>query len=216
MYLLQASLHLKPVMIIPNSTVIDDLSKDSHSKGKLFYVIGASGVGKDSLLHYARQQLASEAVVFAHRYITRPVELNGENHIQLSTEEFANRLQRGCFKFHWHSHQLDYAIGIEVDFWLNQGLNVVMNGSRAYLNTAMKHHPGLVPVLIQVDSNLLRERLMNRGRETSEQIEERIQRSEAFTGLTARNMQIIENSTELSVAGEALVALLNNQVINTP
>ncbi len=196
---------------MPNST-----AKDHHSKGKLFYVIGASGVGKDSLLHYARQHLASEAVVFAHRYITRPVELNGENHIQLSTEEFANRLKRGCFKFHWHSHELDYGIGSEVDTWLNQGLNVVMNGSRTYLNTAIEHYPGLVPVLIQVDSSLLRERLMNRGRETKEQIEKRIQRAEAFAGLTAPNMQIIENSTELSVAGEALVALLKNQVVNTP
>lgn len=195
---------------MPNSTAIAN-----HSKGKLFYVIGASGVGKDSLLHYARQQLASEAVVFTHRYITRPVELNGENHIQLSTEEFANRLQRGCFKFHWHSHELNYGIGSEVDTWLNQGLNVVMNGSRAYLKTAIEYHPGLVPVFIQVDSSLLRERLINRGRESSEQIEKRIQRAESFAGLTAPNMQTIENSTELSVAGEALVALLKNQALNT-
>jgi ribose 1,5-bisphosphokinase len=191
-------------------TTLNSNVKDQPSKGKVFYVIGASGVGKDSLLHYARQQLAKENVVFAHRYITRPLELNGENHIRLSTEEFANRLQYGCFKFHWHSHDLDYGIGTEVDFWLNQGLNVVMNGSRGYLETAVEKHPGIIPILIKVDPSLLRERLINRGRETLEQIESRIQRAEAFDGLTAPNMKIIENNIELSVAGEQLVKLLKN------
>lgn len=179
-------------------------------KGKLFYVIGASGVGKDSLLYYARHKLAADAVVFAHRYITRPVELNGENHIQLFPEEFANRLGRGCFKFHWHSHHLDYGIGTEVDIWLDQGLNVVMNGSRGYLDTAVKKHPRIIPVLIQVDTSLLHERLINRGRETLAQIEERIQRAEEFSDLTAPNMQVIENNGALSEAGEQLVQLLKS------
>lgn len=201
-------LPLKPVMTMPNSII-----KKYPSKGKLFYVIGASGVGKDSLLHYARQRLANESLVFAHRYITRPVELKGENHIQLTKEEFNNRLQRGCFKFNWHSHELDYGIGVEVDRWLMQGSNVVINGSRGYLNTAVALHPGLVPVLIQVDSNLLHERLIKRGRETLEQIEKRIQRAQAFVGLTSPNMQIIENNSELSVAGEQLVSLLRNQAV---
>ena len=41
---------------------------------QLIYIVGASGVGKDSLMHYARQRLnGSEPILFAHRYITRPV-----------------------------------------------------------------------------------------------------------------------------------------------
>jgi ribose 1,5-bisphosphokinase len=206
-------------MIMPKKMVIctsmpagelSDITPDIMP-GTLFYVIGASGVGKDSLLRYARQELADEAVLFAHRYITRPVELKGENHIQLSTAEFANRLKYNCFKLHWHSHDLDYGIGTEVDVWLNQGLNVVMNGSRGYLETALQKQPGLVPILIQVDTSLLRERLINRGRETLQQIEKRIQRVESFAGLTAPNMQVIENNSELSIAGEQLVKLLKSQ-----
>jgi len=179
--------------------------------GTLFYVMGASGVGKDTLLLYARQQLADGDVLFAHRYITRPVELKGENHIQLSTAEFDNRLKHHCFKFHWHSHDLDYGISIEVDIWLNQGLNVVMNGSRGYLETALQIQPGLVPILVQVDANILRERLINRGRETLQQIEKRIQRVESFKGLTAPKMQVIENNNGLSIAGKQLVNLLKSK-----
>jgi len=54
-------------------------------EGRLFYVIGPFVSSKDSLMRYGRQHLARDPrVVFAHRYITRPVELHGENHIALT------------------------------------------------------------------------------------------------------------------------------------
>lgn len=175
---------------------------------RLYYVIGASGVGKDSIMRFARQALRDEAVVFAHRYITRPVELAGENHIQLCEAEFTNRLNRGCFKFHWYSHQLYYGIGKEVDMWLDMGLSVVINGSREYLPQALALHPDMIPVVIQVDNALLKERLIARGRETLEQIEERLQRAQAFAQLEAANKVVIENNHALEQAGQALVDLI--------
>ncbi len=46
---------------------------------KLFYVIGPSGAGKDSVLDYARQHAtASLPASFAHRYITRVAESGNE------------------------------------------------------------------------------------------------------------------------------------------
>lgn len=60
------------------------------SAGRIFYVIGASGAGKDSLIAYARRVLnGDEGVLFAHRYITRLLDGNSENFIALSTAEFA-------------------------------------------------------------------------------------------------------------------------------
>ena len=45
---------------------------------RLFYLVGASGSGKDSLLGYARGKLAGAPdVLFAHRYITRPADAGG-------------------------------------------------------------------------------------------------------------------------------------------
>ncbi len=81
----------------------------------LFYLIGASGSGKDSLMDYARQRLQNRPLLFAHRYITRPSDFNGENHIALSEEEFFQRLHSGLFAMHWHSHGYHYGIGIEID-----------------------------------------------------------------------------------------------------
>lgn len=188
------------------------LNSDSARPGQLFYVIGPSGVGKDTLLSYARQALDSAPVIFAHRYITRPVELKGENHIHLSEAEFNNRLQRHCFKFHWHSHGWHYALGREVDLWLQQGLNVVMNGSREYLPTATALHPDIVPVLLTASEVNLRQRLIRRGRESADGIEERIQRAQQFAGLSHPNLYVIENNATIEQAGGKLIELLTSGV----
>ncbi len=59
---------------------------------QLFYIIGASGVGKDSLMNYARQRInGSLPIVFAHRYITRAAKEGNENHVYVSPEEFRSR-----------------------------------------------------------------------------------------------------------------------------
>lgn len=180
--------------------------------GKLFYVIGASGVGKDSLLRYARAQLEADKLVFAHRYITRPVELTGENHIQLSNSEFHLREQMGCFKFSWQAHGLSYGLGVEVDAWLQKGLSVVMNGSRGYLDKASQLHPSIVPVLIKVELPLLKTRLEARGRETSDEIAERLVRAQQFESLSHPNLWVVDNNLPLEASGQLFVEQLRRQL----
>ena len=51
----------------------------------LFYVVGRSGVGKDTVL----QQLRSlSGCTVAHRYITREPNPDSENHVYLTENEF--------------------------------------------------------------------------------------------------------------------------------
>ena len=181
---------------------------------KLFYVMGASGAGKDSLLDYARANLQSlekgSSFVFAHRYITRPIEAGGENHIALTDEEFQQRCQNHCFAMCWQSHGNWYGIGTEVNQWLEQGLNVVVNGSRTYFNSALKQYPMLVPVLITADKDRLLTRLIKRGRESQRAIERRLQASESLGSKVAHPALIeIKNNGELAAAGDVLIALLN-------
>lgn len=179
------------------------------AEGKLFYVIGPSGSGKDSLMRYARERLASDPrVVFAHRYITRPVELHGENHVALTEAEFDARQAAGLFAMHWSSHGLRYGIGQEINFWLAKGCNVVMNGSREYLAEARRRYPALTAILVTVSPEILAARLRARGRETEDQISERIVRARQFMRPEGR-LEIIENDDELHVAGDRLVQLLS-------
>jgi ribose 1,5-bisphosphokinase len=177
---------------------------------KLFYIIGASGAGKDSLIHYVNQRRSEESqVICAHRYITRDADAKGENHIALSIEEFNFRKNRGCFAMHWHSHQTHYGIGIEIDSWLKMGLNVVVNGSRGYLAEASKRYENLIPIMIRVNYDTMRERLFARGRETSEQIAARIAQSIHLETTTHHSrLHTIENNGALGQAGEELCSLI--------
>ena len=177
----------------------------------LYYVIGASGAGKDSLINYLRNNMPDDApVLFAHRYITRPADAGGENHVALSTAEFERRNDLGCFAMHWYSHETHYGIGKEVNVWLSHGINVVMNGSRGYLNDASALYPNLVPVLISVDPDVLCDRLFARGRETAEQIKQRLTQAIKLEKVYHQNLLRIENNNRLEDAGEQLLnAILN-------
>jgi len=177
---------------------------------RLIYLMGASGSGKDSLMQYARDRLAAEAMVqFTHRYITRPVQAGGENHVALSEAEFQSRLQGGLFAMHWFSHGWQYGIGIEIHQWLAKGFTVVVNGSRDYLSTAASRYPELLPVQIEVAPDTLFERLKQRGRESIDDIRARISRHQM---LSTRNFGCVSiaNNNELSVAGNALVELIKS------
>jgi ribose 1,5-bisphosphokinase len=176
-------------------------------KGTLVYLMGPSGSGKDSILAYSREHCNGLPVIFAHRYITRPAEAGGEDHIALHPEEFRWRLAAGFFALAWESHGLMYGVGREIDTWLLQGTHVVVNGSRAYLQTAEALYPNLVPVLVQADSRVLEERLRRRGRENRDEIRDRIRRAKSLH-YTPSRLVVIDNSGDIEQAGEALLDIL--------
>lgn len=176
----------------------------------LVYVIGASGVGKDSLLRYVREHLEDDApVIFAHRYITRPADAGGENHVALSEREFTCRLRNGCFAMHWASHATRYAVGIEINQWLAKGIDVVVNGSRAYLERAAQRYPELLPVLVTADAATLRRRLLARGREDREAVEQRLATAEVLDrSVEHPRLRRIANDGELALAGQRLLRVI--------
>lgn len=179
--------------------------------GTLFYLVGASGSGKDSLIRYAREKLSVQpCIVFAHRYITRPADAGGENHIALSDTEFQARLDGRLFAMHWDGHGHRYAIGIELNQWLAKGCAVVVNGSREYLPTARQKYPELRAVYIQVSAAVLAERLASRGRESSAMIEDRLLRAGALHHLSETADIILNNDGPLEQAGGQLIHLLLN------
>lgn len=177
-------------------------------QARLIYLVGSSGSGKDSLLQYARNRLADHpGVVFAHRYITRPHDAGGENHVALTDAEFAMRQRNRLFALAWTSHGHSYGIGIEINQWLGKGNTVVVNGSREYMAQARLHYPELLVVTIEVPTELLRQRLLARGREDPKAIEQRLERHRLLQG-SAPAGQVITNDGPLSRAGDLLVACL--------
>lgn len=181
----------------------------------LIYLIGPSGVGKDSVLSQIKKHyIDKNQPLVAHRYITRPVRMNDENHIELAEFDFQRRINSGLFLFHWQSHGCRYAIGTEVEKWLEQGNRVIMNGSRQYLNQAKKLYPNLIPVWMTVSENVLRQRLQKRGRETASQIEARIQRNLEIDNAKASDDLTIYNDKNIYHTIDELLTLIDSREKN--
>lgn len=162
-------------------------------------------------MNYARQQMAGEQpVLFAHRYITRPMDAGGENHVELSMAEFRSRRELGLFALDWQSHQNCYGIGIEIVQWMNTGANVVVNGSREYLTTATNRFPQIRVLLINVSPDVLRQRLTKRGRETPGEIERRIERSRLIAPVAHPNLIVLNNDKPLVESGARFITLLQD------
>jgi ribose 1,5-bisphosphokinase len=180
---------------------------------ELYYVIGPSGAGKDSILTYARKHIGpNTSVVFAHRYITRPADAGAENHISLSHQEFDHRSQMGCFAMQWFSHNNWYGVGIEIDQWLGKGLNVVVNGSRVYLEDALRDYPDLIPVMVTASPEILRIRLQSRGRENMEEIEKRVMQAITLDrAIQHPGLVRIANEGALAEAGNCFIALIRGE-----
>ncbi|WP_434457991.1 phosphonate metabolism protein/1,5-bisphosphokinase (PRPP-forming) PhnN [Stutzerimonas urumqiensis] len=179
--------------------------------GTLIYLMGPSGAGKDSVLQAARPILEAEGCRIARRVITRSAEAAGEDALGVSPEAFEQRVEAGAFALHWRANGLAYGIPRDLDDWLAAGHSVLVNGSRAHLPVARQRYPDLLAVLLSVEPDVLRQRLLARGRETAEQIEARLRRSAELTrdlGVEAGDWVRIDNSGPLTHAVSALVELV--------
>jgi ribose 1,5-bisphosphokinase len=178
-------------------------------EGSLVYVMGPSGAGKDSVLARARALLPPDApVVFAHRYITRPADTGGENHVAVTRAEFAMRRAHGLFAYHWHAHGNDYAVGREIHNWRAAGLTVVVSGSRDHFLRTGGLDSQARPVLITAPAERLRQRRAGRGRETASEAAERLERAEAYDIDDPRLVTIVNDAT-IDEAASAFVRLLS-------
>jgi ribose 1,5-bisphosphokinase len=63
---------------------------------------------------------------------------------------------------------------------MTKGTWVMVNGSRAYLDEAKRRFPGLTVLHITAPTEVLRARLLARGRENEQAIEARLSRAQNF------------------------------------
>lgn len=145
--------------------------------GILFIVVGASGVGKDTLIAGAMATLsASGRFIACRRAITRP-EGPGEDHEPVSAEEFERRVATSGFLHRWQAHGLSYGLPAAIRDDLDRGLHVVANGSRGALAGLERAVPRLVVIEITAPRERLRERILARGRESAAETDRRLDRA---------------------------------------
>lgn len=145
--------------------------------GTLVLVVGPSGAGKDSLIEAARQQLPATRFVFPQRIITRRDDSGAEASDYATPEDVRKRAEAGAFALHWQAHGHHYAIprGIEGD--LTEGRHVVVNVSRTVIEQARGRYPSRLVCMVTASPQVLRQRLLARGREIESDIDSRLNRA---------------------------------------
>lgn len=175
--------------------------------GTLVLVVGASGVGKDTLIDHARRILAGDPrFVFATRTITRPADAGGEAHAAMDAAEFALAEARGDFALTWRAHGLAYGVPRMVLDHIAAGDTVIVNASRGAVAAAHRLAPKVEVVHVTAPPEALAGRLAHRGREDATAIALRLAREMASDQISGAIE--IRNDTTIEAAGARFIAVL--------
>ncbi|QHE83537.1 phosphonate metabolism protein/1,5-bisphosphokinase (PRPP-forming) PhnN [Hydrogenophaga sp. BPS33] len=176
----------------------------------LVYVMGPSGVGKDSVLAWVKAHApAAAGIRFARRTVTRAADAGGEDHEPLTVEAFEQAVQAHAFALHWQANGLHYGIRHGQLAPLKQRQWVLVNGSRGHLPHALAAYPGLTAVHITARPETVRQRLLARGRESTEEVEARLRRARTF--VAPPGARCIANDGALADAGRALLRVMQGE-----
>jgi thymidine phosphorylase len=180
--------------------------------GVFFFVVGPSGVGKDTLIDGARAALHGDTrYVFATRTITRPAGAPGEAHVGVSDAEFAALDAARQFLISWQAHGLRYGLSADLKTALDAGHHVIANGSRAVIPLLVGRVDRLVVIEANAPAQLLAQRIAARGRESATEIEARLARavSPPPSGVTV--VEVVNDSTS-AVGIERFLAAIEQGV----
>lgn len=144
--------------------------------GVIIFVVGPSGAGKDTLMAGAAETLRQDPnVSFVRRLITREAMAELEDHGTITEAQYEEMVQRGDYALHWRAHGLGYIVPKSIEDELRAGKTLICNTSRKQLPIAHQKYPIHV-INITAPLELRAERLTGRGRETKEEITQRLNR----------------------------------------
>ncbi|MBX9710181.1 MAG: phosphonate metabolism protein/1,5-bisphosphokinase (PRPP-forming) PhnN [Xanthobacteraceae bacterium] len=152
---------------------------DLIGPGRLVLVVGPSGAGKDTLIGLAQAACAGDGgVVFPQRVVTREAS-TFENNQAVSPAQFGQMLARGSFAFQWEAHGLRYGLPQSIVDDIRAGRAVVVNVSRAIVDSARRSYANVTAVLVTAPRDTLARRLAARSRASDGQLDNRLRRTVA-------------------------------------
>jgi ribose 1,5-bisphosphokinase len=178
--------------------------------GTFVAVAGPSGVGKDTIINFARERLAGRSdFVFARRIITRTADRQSEDHDTLEAAEFAAAREAGAFSLVWQAHGLDYALPRSIDAEIAAGKVAVANISRQLIDQLKARYENFLLVVVSAHRDVIAARLKARGRETDAEIVARLERIAVEDTVRYEAIRL-ENSGPRERAGERFVSILES------
>ncbi|MFX0182727.1 MAG: phosphonate metabolism protein/1,5-bisphosphokinase (PRPP-forming) PhnN [Candidatus Hodarchaeota archaeon] len=179
--------------------------------GILFFVVGRSGSGKDTLMRKTAEILKSEQIpiTVVQRVITRPSD-ESENSFSVSESEFLRKKDNDEFAISWFIYNNWYGCprdSIEVS--LLKGDIVLLNVSRGVLHEARKKFPRSKIISIEVPIQIAHERLKSRHRENGSYLNDRLARMKEKIEMPSPDI-IIKNDGDLTKAAYELSSHLKS------
>jgi ribose 1,5-bisphosphokinase len=175
--------------------------------GFFIAIVGASGVGKDSLIRALERKLPEESFHFPRRVVTRPPDAN-ESNLFLDADAFEKSAERGEFVLAWAANGHSYALPESVGAAIRAGRHVVANLSRKVIPILRGTFPRVLVVHVTADRSIVEARLLARGREGACEREERVLRGLALDAEVHADIRI-ENNGALDESAERLRAVLS-------
>ena len=201
------------------------MSSNFHPDGTLFIVSGPSGAGKTTLIQRVRDQLLPVGIelYFSVSHTTRRPrtgEIPGISYYFVEDDHFMAMVARGEFLEHAHVHAHRYGTSrAEVVQRLRDGQDVILDidyqGAKQIANDSELEPRSLSVFIFPPSLDVLEQRLHNRGLNTPEEIELRLQKAldEIYEGKEFYKYIIIND--HLEVATECLKAAIIAKKLQT-
>jgi len=172
---------------------------------KIVLIVGASGVGKDTLIKYAKHELKDDANFnFVTRYITRQPDDN-ELNFYLEKKAFDTLVQQKYFTSHWTAHENYYGIP---KVQIQEKINII-SISRSAIKDFESQFKNVLVINISIPKEELYARLKSRDRENEEEIQIRLERS--YPLIEGKQVVHFDNSDELLKSQAMFLELLRSQ-----
>ena len=155
----------------------NDLRENRPTKGRLFIISAPSGAGKSTICQALIDKIPNlkYSVSFTTRN-PRGKEENGIDYYFISEDKFLKGIQNGIWAEWAQVHGNYYGTSAElIDEILYQGNDVLLDIDVQGASQILQRYPGGVSIFIKPPSfNVLRERLLKRGTDSREDVEQRL------------------------------------------
>jgi len=165
---------------------------------QIVLIVGASGVGKDTLLRNIKNRLELN---FIKRYITREPDDN-ENNYYVDDIAFDRLKNDNFFISTWEAHHNKYGIAKNQ---IIEGINII-SISRGAIKDFENSFNNVTTIEITLPRDILYKRLKNRARENEDEIQKRLNRS--YQKINAKNILKFDNSEDIEISIEKFITLL--------